>query len=193
MRLSKIWKFLIALLALATLPIVAQTPAIDPGLLTKANSGDTTAQVLVGESYAEGKSVTKNLNLAAAWYKKAADQGSVPAQLHLAALYRDGGKGLPRDVPRAASWYAKAAKQNDVTAQAALGVLYSIGQGVPRDDVEAYYWLGLAASVQGPNQQQYAANRQMIGARITTDQQADVDDRVAQWLAAHPHPAPAKQ
>jgi TPR repeat protein len=185
MRLMKKRNFLIALLALATLPILAQTPGIDPALLAQANSGDTASQITVGESYAGAK----DLKQAAEWYKRAADQGNVRAELHLAALYRDGGKGFPRDMAQAAGWYAKAAEQGEVTAQAAIGVLYSIGQGVPRNDVEAYYWLGLAASVKGANQQQYAANRQIVGARITTDEQADVEERVAKWLAAHPHPA----
>jgi hypothetical protein len=52
-------------------------------------------------------------------------------------------------------------------AQGTLGLLYSIGQGVPHSDVEAYYWLDLAAAVKGPNQEKYAANRQMIGTHIT--------------------------
>ena len=109
--------------------------------------------------------------------------------MHLAALYRDGGKGFPRDMEQAAAWYRKAAEQGDVAAQGTLGVLYSIGQGVPQNDVEAYYWLDLAAAVKGPNQEQYAANRQMIGTQITADELEEVQERVAKWLAAHPRPA----
>jgi TPR repeat protein len=71
-------------------------------------------------------------------------------------------------------------------AQGTLGTLYTLGQGVPRSDVEAYYWLDLAAAVKGPNQAQYAANRQVVGTRITADELADVEDRVAKWKAAHP-------
>jgi TPR repeat protein len=65
-------------------------------------------------------------------------------------------------------------------------MLYTVGQGVDRSDVEAYYWLDLAAAVTGPNQAQYAANRQVVGTRITADELADVQDRVAKWKAAHP-------
>ena len=123
---------------------------------------------------------------AAEWYRKAAEQGSIPGEMHLAALYRDGGKGFPRDMVQAAAWYRKAAEQGDVTAQATLGVLYSIGLGVPRNDIEAYFWLDLAASVKGPNQEKYAANRQLVGTHITADELEEVQDRVANWLAAHP-------
>jgi TPR repeat protein len=183
--------------ALASIPVFAQAPAIDPALLAKANSGDAAAQVQIGDNYrAAGDALPHHplqsadyYKQAVVWYRKAADQGSIPAELHLAALYRDGGKGFARDMAQAAVWYRKAAEQGDVTAQAFLGVLYSIGQGVPRDDVEAYFWLDLAASVPGPNQEKYAANRQLIGTHITTDQLEDVQDRVAKWLAAHPRPA----
>jgi hypothetical protein len=182
------------MVAVALLSATAQTPAINPDLLAKANAGDAAAQVQLGDnSRAAGDAVTHDLQLSAeyykqaiAWYRKAAEQGSVAGQMHLAALYRDGGKGFARDMEQAAAWYRKAAELGDVTAQATLGVLYSIGQGVPRDDVEAYFWLDLAASVKGPNQDKYAANRQMIGTHITTQELDEVQDRVAKWLAAHP-------
>ncbi len=191
-----LWKqlVLVTACALALFSAFAQSPAIDPALLAKANAGDPAAQVQLGDiSRAAGDAVQHDLQQSAeyyrqavAWYRKAAEQASIPGEMHLAALYRDGGKGFPRDLEQAAAWYRKAAEQGDVTAQATLGVLYSIGQGVPHDDVEAYFWLDLAASVKGPNQQKYAANRQMIGTHITTDQLEDVQQRVARWLAAHP-------
>jgi TPR repeat protein len=182
------WKqiALTMIFALGMLSAQAQTAGIDPGLLARANTGDAAAQVQVGESYAAGKGVAKDLIEAAKWYRKAADTGNVAGELHLAALYRDGGKGLPRDMVQAAAWYRKAAERGDVTAQGTLGVLYSLGQGVPQSYVEAYYWLDLAASVMGPKQEQYAQNRQMVGAHITTDELDEVEERVAKWLAAHP-------
>jgi TPR repeat protein len=194
-------RFILALiLELALIPAFAQVAgaqmagsqtagAIDPALLAKANAGDAASQVLVGESYAAGKGVGQDYSQAADWYRKAADQGSVAGQLHLAALYRDGGgKHFARDMVQAAAWYRKAAEQGDVGAQATLGVLYSVGQGLPQSFVEAYFWLDLAAQVKGPNQEKYAANRQMIGTHITADELADVQEREAKWLAAHPRP-----
>ena len=174
-------------------PVSPQTPASPPGidaiLLAKANAGDPAAQVSVGESYASGHGVPQDYQQAADWYRKAANQSSVDGELQLAALYRDGrGKAFARDIVQAAEWYRKAAEQGDPTAQGTLGVLYSMGQGVPRSDPDAYYWLDLAAGVKGPNQEKYAATRQLIGTRITADELADVQDREAKWLAAHPRP-----
>jgi len=171
------------------------TAVIDPALLAKANSGDAAAQVAVGEQYAQAGANEHYRDIAggdykqaADWYRKAAEHNYIPAEMHLAALYRDGGKGFDRDMAQAAAWYRRAADQGDATAQGTLGVLYSMGQGVPHSDVEAYFWLDLAASVKGPNQEKYTANRQMIGERITADELSDVQDRVAAWKAAHPRP-----
>ena len=86
----------------------------------------------------------------------------------------------------AIAWYRKAADQGDAGAQGTLGLLYSVGMGTGRDDMEAYYWLSLAALVQGPYQAKYAANRQSVGEHITTDDQAAVEARVTAWKAAHP-------
>ena len=173
-----------------------QTTPVDAALLAKANAGDAAAQVAVGESYIQAAPTAHNrvrissdYQQAAAWYKKAADQNNIGGELHLAALYRDGaGKAFPRDPAQAAALYRKAANQGDAGAQGTLGMLYTLGLGVPQSDVEAYFWLDLAASVKGPNQARYAANRQNVGTRITVDELQDVQDRVVAWQAAHPRP-----
>jgi len=185
------WALLIAMTPI----IAAQSGNPDPALLAKANAGDAAAQVQVGESYAQAAAVAhekaqiaEDYKQAETWYRKAADQKNIAGELHLAALYRDGGVGFARDMTQAAAWYRKAADQGDPNAQATLGVLYSMGQGVAQSDVEAYFWLDLAAAVKGPNQEKYAANRQMIGQHITADELSDVEDRVEKWKAAHPRP-----
>jgi TPR repeat protein len=184
---GRVWRLaLMTMLALA--PAWAQTAGIDPALVARASAGNAAAQVRVGECYAAGQGVERDLRQAAEWYRRAAEKGDVAGELHLAALYRDGGKGFPRDMDQAAEWYRRAAEQGDASAQGTLGLLYSIGQGVPQDYVEAYYWLDLAAAVEGPRQQQYAQNRQMAGTHITVDELEEIEERVAKWQAAHPRP-----
>ncbi len=182
-----------AVLAGAAFPAPGQAtgspPAIDPAVLAKANAGDAAAEVQAGESCAAGRDYEQ----AASWYTKAANQGNIAGEIHLANLYRDGGgKLFPRDMAQAAAWYRKAADQGEAGAQGTLGMLYTLGQGVPRSDVEAYYWLDLAAAVKGPNQEQYAANRQNVGTRITADELEEVQERVAAWKAKHPRPEAAQ-
>jgi TPR repeat protein len=195
------WKRLVLAMLFASglTPAFAQAPASDAALLAKANGGDAPSQVEIGDLCARAAGAAaqapnrraaaaqsaSDYKQAAEWYRKAAGQGNISGEMRLAALYRDG-RGVERDMAQAAEWYRKAAEQGDATAQATLGVLYSMGQGVPHSDVEAYYWLDLAASVKGPDQEKYASNRQMIGTHITADELADVEERVAKWLAAHP-------
>jgi hypothetical protein len=200
-------KFLIpaAIFLGVMLAAVAQTAgptaAIDPAVQAKADAGDAAAEVAMGEHYARAAAadldkvqMAGDYQQELAWYRKAADQNYIPGEMHLAALYRDGGgKTIPRDMEQAAAWYRRAADQGDPTAQGTVGVLYSMGQGVPHNDVEAYFWLDLAASVKGPNQEKFAANRRMIGEHITADELSDVQDRVAAWKAAHPHPDSTNQ
>jgi hypothetical protein len=182
--------------AAAQAPVTPPT-AVDPALLAKATAGDVIAEVQAGDAYSAGNGSPRDARQRAAdyaqaalWYRKAADQGSIPAQVHLAELYRDG-RGMPRDMEQAVAWYRKAADKGDAGAQGSLGLLYSVGMGIPQDYVEAYYWLCVAAAVPGPNQAKYATNRQSVGEHITTDQQSAVEDRVAAWKAAHPRPGAA--
>ena len=179
------------LVACWLLPAFGQAPpsgagAVDPDLLTKATSGDVSAQVAVGDCYAEGKGVARDYKQAAEWYAKAAEKGDVVGEMHLAALYRDGSKNFPRDMAQAAEWYRKAAEQGDATAQGTLGTLYFMGQGVAQNYVEAYFWLDLAAATKGPKQSQYAANRQLVGTHITADELESTRERIAAWKIAHP-------
>ena len=191
-------KFAWLLVCLFPVLAVAQI-STDPALVAKANAGDAAAQVALGEQYAQAGTQEHDKDLAAdeykqaeSWYRKAAGQNYIPGELHLAALYRDGGKGIDRSPEQAAVWYRKAAEQGDVFAQGTLGVLYSMGLGVSHDDAEAYFWLDLAAAVPGPDQEKYAANRQMVGTHITTAELEDVQDRVAAWKKAHPRAGETK-
>lgn len=178
--------FSIACMFVATVSSGAQSQGMDQALLTKANAGDAIAQIAVGEGYAAGNGVARDCKIAGEWFGKAAQGGNVAGELRLAAFYRDGAKGCPRDMALAAQWYRKAAEQGDVTAEGILGVLYSYGQGVKQDYVEAYFWLDLAASAAGPEQAHYAANRQIVGTHITTDELEGLQERAAKWKAAHP-------
>ncbi len=182
------------------LSAAAQTATIDPALLAKASSGDAAAQVAVGDQYAQAAvaehdktQMASDYQQELAWYRKAADQNNISGEMHMAALYRDGGGDtIPRDMEQAVSWYRRAADQGDAIAQGTLGVLYSMGQGVPRSDADAYFWFDLAASVKGPSQEKYASNRQMIGERITADELSAEQERVAAWKTAHPRPDSTK-
>lgn len=187
--------FCLLLLACATAcpaQLPTPRPQIDAALQAKADAGDAAAELAVGEAWATAPGKAQDCQQAADWYKKAADKAGVDAALHLATLYRDGCKTLPRDMAQAAQWYRKAAEQGDVSAQGTLGSLYFMGQGVPQDYNEAYFWLDLAARSPSPKQQQYAGNRQMVGMHITVDDVDAAKERVEAWMATHGSTAPSR-
>jgi TPR repeat protein len=78
------------------------------------------------------------------WYRKAADQGYLPAQVRLASMYAEG-LGVVKDEDEAAGWFLKAADQGNSMAQANLGLMYAEGRGVAKDESEGARWLKRAA------------------------------------------------
>lgn len=181
----------IATCVLGASSLWAQTVKIDPPLLAKANASDAVAQVAVGEQYAKAASgmldpedAADAWKSAASWYRKAAEQGDIPGELHLAECLMYG-RGETRDPKQAAEWYRKAAEKGDINAQGMLAMLYSVGQGVPRSDVDAYFWFDVAALSPSPNQQRYILNRQNVGTRITADEQQLERQRLKKWKAEH--------
>lgn len=92
-----------------------------------------------GELYFEvntGKS-SSNVEKSAYWYKKAAEQGHVAAQLNLGVMYNTGA-GVKQDYGQAARWYEKAAAKGNAKAELNLGILYDQGLGVSKDLKKAY-------------------------------------------------------
>ena len=81
---------------------------------------------------------------ALAEFRRAAEQGSVVAQVNLAAMYYKG-QGVPQDDAEAATWYRKAADQGDAVAQNNIGLMYDNGRGVAQDYGEAVKWYRRAA------------------------------------------------
>lgn len=74
---------------------------------SKAEEGDATAQLYVGQIYEKGLGQAPDYRAAADWYRKAAAQGNAQAQVNLGAMYEKG-LGVPKDAAAAAQWYGKA-------------------------------------------------------------------------------------
>jgi TPR repeat protein len=71
-----------------------------------------------------------------------------PGGYHLIGVMYEHGLGVPVDMKRAAGWYERAARKGSANGQSALGRLFAIGNGVEQDNVQAYYWLKMAAPAQ---------------------------------------------
>ena len=108
-----------------------------------AEAGNPQAQTALGCLYDTGQGVPQDLAVAAAWYRKSAENGYVVGQFNLAEMLRDGA-GVAQSDEEAFAWYSQAAMQGYAKAMYNLAMMYVQGEGVPRDHTMAYVWLTLA-------------------------------------------------
>jgi len=111
----------------------------------QAESGDISAQYLLGECYYNGTGVSKDPRIAVKWWLSAAEQGHVRAQSTLGKCYLTG-TGILKDHVQATTWLRRAAEQNHTEAQAILGKCYENGVGVLKDLAQAVKWYRRAAN-----------------------------------------------
>jgi TPR repeat protein len=93
-------------------------------LLAAAQLGDTGSQLNLGNFYASGKGVRRNLEKAAHWYKKAYKNGYSTGALNLAIDRRNEGR-----VRSAVIWFKKAIAMNDGEACIGLAKIYNARKG----------------------------------------------------------------
>jgi TPR repeat protein len=99
------------------------------------------AEYIVAVCYDEGKGVEIDRAEALKWYRKAAEHGVAEAQYRMGVHHG----AILNDWVEAVKWYRKAADQGVDDAQFWMGCCYLNGQGVAKDEVEAYAYLNLAA------------------------------------------------
>ncbi len=80
------------------------------------------AQYNLGIMYGKGLGVPVDMNEAAKWLRKAAEQGNADAQYSLGAIYANG-EGFTRNRAEAEKWLRMSATQGHVGAQKALRML----------------------------------------------------------------------
>jgi TPR repeat protein len=115
-------------------------------LLKRATeAGLPTADYVLGVLYDQGQGgIAQDLELAATYYRQAAQKGvrSAQARYGLALMQ---GRGAPQDTQEGESWLRRAALQGDPEAAALVGDLYSRGGALPPNHAEAAMWYRRAA------------------------------------------------
>ena len=76
-------------------------------IIENAKHGDASNQYLAGILYQRGEQIPQDLQKAAHWYTKAAEQNYAPAQLSMGMLH-DVGVGVSQNDELAHDWYKKA-------------------------------------------------------------------------------------
>lgn len=155
-----------------------------------AERGDASAQHWLAVSYfSYPVTMQGDPLLAVQWYRRAAEQGYAPSQVHLGALY-ELGAGVTQDVAQAAAWYRRAASQGNAMALFNLALLYEAGHGVPRDPVLGAVLLHL-----------FERSGDTITARgklaslnkiLSSEQRQEIEAVVSAWKPGMPLPAESR-
>ena len=157
-------------------------------LRERADAGDADAQYELGVKCFVGKDVPFDPAQSLQRLRKAAEQGHADALSLLRKLYDDGQDAQLQEDAQSAQWFAycyrKAAERGDAYAQLCLSQFYLEGCGVPKDWVEAYKWLNLAARTSRDDQSEIAEARERLTAGLTPDRLAEAEMRASEWLAA---------
>ena len=108
---------------------------------------DVSAEELfrIGAVYLKGIGVPKDIGKGLEFCKKAAEKGSLKAQLALGNCYCQG-IGVEKDEQEAFHWYLQAANQGNMDAQYWIGYSYDHGRGVKQDYEQAITWYRKAAN-----------------------------------------------
>jgi TPR repeat protein len=139
-----------------------------------AKAGLLEAQFNLGTLYLNSGQLDKALP----WLKSAAERGSTPAQNNLAQLYLQ--EGIHYDESAAFVWFLKAAEAGHVEAQYNTCHMYSAGEGVARNEVEAYKWCDIAAT---SSHEKATKNRDYIAKRMTPQQIERAKMLSQQWVS----------
>jgi localization factor PodJL len=115
-----------------------------PALRAAVAASNPAAEYEIGVRYSEGRGVPANMELAAAWFDRAASQGLAPALYRLGSLYEKG-QGVKKDLNKARQLYLQAADKGNAKAIHNLAVLYAEGIDGKPDYNNAGQWFRKAA------------------------------------------------
>lgn len=151
------------------------------------------------DAFCASKAVVRKYQMAAYWYRKAADQGYPQAEFAMGAIYDNGPQGLPENAQKSFYWFHKAAENRrpwgkrsaQYPNEARRAMLYMFlamdymdGHGVPKDYVRAYKWFALSASQPGKHVASTVWMNAMA-AKMTRSQVAQAQALAYAWAKAH--------
>ena len=109
-----------------------------------ADSGDPSAQTMLGFLYLTGVGVQPDDVEAFKWFARASGSGYQPAKLNLAVMYMQG-QGVARDAALGVHMLQDLAAKRNSMAEDYLGIAYYTGMGVNIDHSLAAKWFARAA------------------------------------------------
>jgi TPR repeat protein len=148
--------------------------------------GHVRAQALLGIMSMEGADTPANAAEARRWFEYAASQGDLESQFRLGLMCSADRQESAQDTREKLNWFRRAADGGHATAQLIMGISCRAGRDMPRDLVEAYKWLSLAASREPSDENRTTAIHECeaTAAQMTPAQLAEAQRRARTWLAA---------
>lgn len=140
------------------------------------------AQYELGFLYFGTGAIPRDLAESLRWFLLAAEQGHHEAEEAAADLYVDPNGPAGLNYPEAFRLYSLAAAAGNAAAQYDLGIMYALGEGIPVDNAEAYYWVVLAA--RAGTVQSAAGAMDIIAAELTEKQRVAIEARADQFVPA---------
>ncbi len=155
-----------------------------PQLTKQAESGDIQSQITLADMYYSGKGLAApEMEKAAYWYKKLADNEFAQAQLALALMYIKG-EGVDKNDQEGVRWLKRAADQKLASAQYILGIAYENGHGTAVDLNQAYMWYEVAAALQHP---EAISSREELAKKLTKQDIEKAEQLANEWWLQHHH------
>ena len=111
--------------------------------------GNTAATVALGQHYAQGLSVGKDLKEAARLYRVAAEKGDPAGQAQLGLAYENA-EGVPENWDEMRRWCGESAAQHHPLGLNCVGRLYQFGMAVPMNRAQAIDWFDRASDQDNP-------------------------------------------
>lgn len=113
----------------------------------------------------------------------ALENGDPGAETKLCSFFSRGnplypGDAYPQNYAKAMMWCRRAADEGYAEAQFRIGQMYWRGEGVPKDLVQSYMWMLLAAK---QNPRVVAQNIPVMERFLTPDQVAEAKRRASEW------------
>jgi localization factor PodJL len=157
-------------------------PSAFKWFLKAAMQGRTDAQFQAAVRYRDGLGTERNGKLALHWFNTAGERGAPHAFSALGALYR-GHADVPPDPAAALESFRRGAQSDHFESMFNIGLIYARGEGVSKDEFEAYKWFerAYAAGLEEERERVEIA-RTMLAQQLTSAQIWAAKVEAADWF-----------
>lgn len=167
--------------------------AEEAALEKKAESGDMEAQMLLGNKYTDGGffgADKERVRKGVGWYRRAAEQGYIPAQWQMAD-YALNGRIKEPDEAEALFWLSKVANKGNAEAQYTVANMHYSGIGTPVNMTEGERFLRLSVAQGYPDAQRTLGSLYLMGNTVDKNEKeafrlfmlaAEQDNAAAQYM-----------